>query len=242
MSTTLLSVIEWVRPYVGNLYMLLDGTLEPAVSNANLILSTILSPPFCWEWNRNTTTFNCVTAENQVDYEEEISDFGFLEAADITVPTGAPTDANTIYQLQLEKKLQRSSQPGRPGQIMVFLDDQDGNITFRLGTTCPDLAYTVTLTYQKAIQPFTKLNVNIPIPDKLMHIFRYGFLALAFLYDQDPRFTEMNQKFIAALLGAQQGLDETQRNIFLGNWYQLIADEQAAIVKVQQGHQARGIM
>jgi hypothetical protein len=100
----------------------------------------------------------------------------------------------------------------------------------------------VGLTYQKAFTPLTKISTVIPIPDKLMHIFRYGFLALAFLYTQDGRFGEMNQKFLATLLGAQEGLDAMQRNIFLGNWFSMMREQGAVGLTMQQGTQARGSM
>jgi len=45
---------------------------------------------------------------------------------------------------------------------------------------------------------------------------------------------------VATLLGSQQGLDEGEKNIFLGNWYTLLADQSAMGLKVQQGTQARG--
>jgi len=87
----------------------------------------------------------------------------------------------------------------------------------------------------------TSSKTVIEIPDKLMHVFKWGFLAMAFLYDQDSRFAELNQKFISTLLGAQSGLDDTQRNIFLTNWYSQIYDMQAMGLKIQQGHQARNV-
>jgi hypothetical protein len=134
-----------------------------------------------------------------------------------------------------------SYQPGRPSFICVFLDDMAGNITFRVGSVSPDLAYLVVVTYQKALLPMKNIAGTLPIPDKLMHIFRYGFLALAFLYNQDSRFEAINQKFIGSLLSAQGGLTETERNIFLSNWYSMISDEGIVALRNQQSIQARGI-
>ena len=238
MPTNLLSVISWVRPFIGNMLLLNDGTLDPAVTNANIILGMIFSPPFVWEWNRSTAPFSCIAT--LTDTTVALPDFGFLESAALTVPSGATADANMIYQLQFRRTLETNSSPGRPSFISVFMDDQQGNITFRVGSANPDQAYPVIATYQKAYRPITSVHDIVPIPDKLMHIFRYGFMALAFLYTQDTRFAEINQKFIATLLGAQQGLDSTQRNIFLGQWYSMMSDEGMVGLNNQQGTQARG--
>ena len=240
MSTELLSVISWVRPFIGNMLLLNDGTLDPAVSNANMILGTMMGPPFKWEWNRAMTPLSLIATVT--DYPTALADFGFLESASLTVPSGATADANSIYTLQPQTTLEISQPPGRPGFISVFMDDQQGTITFRVGISNPDQAYPVAVTYQKAPYTITSIHDIVPVPDKLMHIFRYGFIALAFLYTQDQRFTEMNQKFIASLLGSQQGLDVVQRNIFLGNWYGMISDQAGIGLRVQQGAQALGAM
>lgn len=242
MSTKLLQVLSWARPFVSNLLLLLDGTTDPALTNANLILGIMLGPPFVWEWNRNTIPFTLTS--NNTDVVLAVPDFGFIESGYIQVPSGAESDPNTIYQLQPRRQIEKTTQPGRPGFISVFMDDSAGNLTFRLGDCAPDQAYTGVVTYQKAPVFLTAVDAPvgsvIPIPDKLMHIFRYGFLAMAYMFNQDSRFAETNQKFIATLLGAQDGLDEAQRNIFLGSWYTMISDQTAAGIMAQQGSQARG--
>ena len=240
MSTTLLNVVEWARPFVSNMLLLNDATIEPATTNANIILGTMLGPPFVWEWNRASTTFVCTLGNT--DYTKILNDFGFIESGYLQVPSGAANDALTIFELQHKRKLEKSSQPGRPTFLSVFTDDQASNIVFRVGSSAPEQLYTVGVTYQKAMQNLNKISAVLPIPDKLCHIFKYGFLALAFLYTQDGRFREMNQKFIATLLGSQQGLDAMERNIFLNNWYAMLATEGAIGLGNQQGAQARGSM
>lgn len=238
MATKLLQVITWTRPFIGNMLLLNDGTLDPAVSNANLILGLMFAPPFVWEWNRDVEIFSLTAT--LTDYTRSIPDFGFMESGSITVPSGATADANSIYQLQPRRSLEISNPPGRPGFVSVFLDDQAGNITFRVGLCSPDQAYPVAITYQKAIQPITSIEENIPVPDKMMHIFRFGFMALALFYTQDDRFSQMNQKFIASLLGSQHGLDEGQSSVFLRNWYSLLSGEGMVGLRNQQGVAARG--
>ena len=249
MSTTLGKVIEWAKPFIGDYFLLTDSTLEPALSNANNLIGTILSPPFTWEWNRSYTDFFCTAGV--VDYPRELPDFGFIESATIqnvfsTDPPGPISNiiasVGPIYQLTLKRFIERSFQPGRPSFLSVVNDDLNGNITFRVGMSAPDPQdyYQVEITYQKAFVPLTSLKSNLVIPDKLAHIFQYGFLAMAYFYNQDSRFAEMNQKFVATLLSVQQGLDENERNMFLSNWYALLADQSAIGLKVNQGKQARG--
>jgi hypothetical protein len=236
---TLSQIVEWARPFVSNLLLLSNETgLEPALTNANMVLSVMLGPPFVWEWNRSTANFTFTA--NNTDAVQTVADYGFIETAYIQVPSGAPSDPGTIYQLQLRRQLEKTTQPGRPGFLSVFNDDGAGNITVRLGDCSPDLAYTATITYQQAPAFVQGVGGNIPVPAKFMHIFRYGFLAMAYMYNQDFRLTETNQKFVATLLGAQNGLDEAQRNIFLGNWYSMISDQTAASIMAQQGATARG--
>jgi hypothetical protein len=67
-------------------------------------------------------------------------------------------------------------------------------------------------------------------------------LALALLYDQDSRFTAINQKFVATLLGSQQGLDEVTRNIFISDWMSIVSTQDSTKLQTQQGTTARGSM
>jgi hypothetical protein len=238
---TLLKIVEWARPFISNLFLFVDGSIEPAITNANTILGTMLGPPFVWPWNRNTLTFTCTVGETDTE-KTGVNDWGFAESGYLSVPASAASDAKNIYQLQPQRQIEMSYQPGRPSLVSEFLDDQAGTITFRLGSSCPDLAYPVVITYQKGVELLTAVGTDLPLPDKVLHIFRYGFLALAMLYDQDSRFAEINQKFIATLLGSQQGLDEITRNIFLNDWMGLLATQASLGPHTQQGHSARGSM
>jgi hypothetical protein len=251
MSKTLGQIVEWAKPFIGDYFLLTDATLEPALTNANNLLGTILDPPFTWEWNRNYIDFLLQSVPVALtDYPMPLPDFGFIETATVqSVVVSDPPETyiaysyGPIFQLGLRRSLEKSFQPGRPSFLSVFNDDQKGNITFRV-LTAPDAqnTYQVEVTYQKAFVPLTNLSTPIIIPDKLIHIFQYGFLAMAYFYNQDSRFAEINQKFVATLLSAQQGLDEIERNVFLGNWYALLADQSMIGLKVNQGKQARGLI
>ena len=122
---------------------------EPALTLANLIMSTVLGPPFAWQWNRNTATFNA-TKILGTDYSVSMTDFGWLEKATVTDPNGASTEIVVVTSLATD------SEQALPFQICPVLDDNAGNITFRL-LPAPDQNYTVTLTYQKSPIPVTSL-------------------------------------------------------------------------------------
>lgn len=131
---------------------------------------------------------------------------------------------------------------GVPAQIAPFLDDNAGNITFRL-LPVPDRVYNVGLLYQKRTPKLiTTINdLWSPIPDHYSYIYQRGFLALMMMYVSDARWQTENQKFVAGLLGAAEGLNEMDRNIFQNMWLQTLSEQQVITMKNQQGVQGRGL-
>jgi len=143
-------------------------------------------------------------------------------------------------QLQTKIDLSVEEKIARPTYVSAQFDDGNGNLTFRLMPT-PDKAYPVTLQMQAKPSLFTKTKQTwAPIPDEYAHIYNWGFLSLMWLFADDPRFTTANGKFISSLLATNTGLSETQRNIFLQNWYSITGQPQAEQIKVTQAAQAMG--
>jgi hypothetical protein len=58
-------------------------------------------------------------------------------------------------------------------------------------------------------------------------------------YNNDNRWVECAQKFVAGLLGAAEGLTEDQKNIFQHGWLNMITEQQARGMGVQQGIENR---
>jgi hypothetical protein len=240
--------INFALPFISNLSLAgINAANEPARTIANLLLGTFYGPPFVWEHNRFTLTETCVVG--QTDYTTTVSGspavglsptFGWVESAYATVQSG--NDAGRIFQLGLERSLEKTSDEMRPTKISIF-QDNGTNLTFRL-FNAPDQAYPWVVTYQG--QPTlvsTTANLSTtywPMPDKYIHIINYGFLAMSLFYLNDPRFPEINTKFIASLLGTQGGLDENVKNLFLAGWMQTLAQQTAIQPKVNQGYQGRG--
>lgn len=229
-SRSLQQTLNWASGFFSFQPFLIGGQ-EPALTCANLVLQTILGAPFCWAWNRGQVQFNCVNA--QQDYAQFIPDFGFLEKAWVR------DAAADLKEIEIRNALSSSIEAGRPGFIAAQLDDNAGNITLR-NMPVPDKAYVQTVLYQKKAPIMTSIaNTWSPIPDEKQFIYEYGFLAMCAVFAEDPRFPIFNQRFLSHLLGAQEGLDEMKRNIFLGNWLLITSAASAAQLKTQQGIAAR---
>lgn len=228
--------IGWAQQFNFNRNLALGSGNEPAVTSANLVKQTILGPPFAWPWNRDTVTFSCVIG--QQDYPEASADFSWIEHASVKDTISTP---NKYQDLQVQLRIPLDSNQSLPMHVAAQMDDGAGNITFRLQPV-PDQTYPVSITVQEACVDFAATTDTWgPIPNRYAYIYNWGFLALMFLYADDPRFASANQKFVANLLGAAQGLTETQINIFLNNWQQITGAELTNIERLKQGVTARGV-
>ena len=52
-------MVNWTLPFVDNVPLTRNGTNEPALSIANIVMQIILQIPFRWRWNRKVTGFIC---------------------------------------------------------------------------------------------------------------------------------------------------------------------------------------
>lgn len=144
-------------------------------------------------------------------------------------------------EITVERCLSSDSAQAIPRFISDQGDNGSGAITFRL-MPVPDQSYPVAITLQQKPVVFTSVNQTwSPIPDEYARIYNWGFLSLAWLFSDDPRFQIANQKFVSQLLATAEGLDETQRNIFLQGWQQNTGQPVVYIDKTQQGVQGRGM-
>lgn len=161
--------------------------------------------------------------------------FGWIENASIKDPSA------TIGWKPLSPKIDIAldSSQGRSNSISAEFDNGNNNVTFRL-LPVPDVAYPVVLTIQQKPPILTGTHDTwTPIPDEYSRLYNWGFLALMYMYADDPRFQMANQKFIANLLSTSEGLSETERNIVLNNWYQVTGQPIILADNIQQGRQGR---
>ena len=160
---------------------------DPAFSNADWVMQTILSPSLGgWRWNRVTAspqspTFTTVLGDS--DYKVNLPNFGWIEKAvayDVD-------DSFSAYELQVELIKGIDTLTNQPHRISAQIDDDEGNITFRLFPAA-DKIYNVVVDYQKTAPQFASLTQTwAPIPDYLSFIYNEGFQARAYEYFSDPR-------------------------------------------------------
>lgn len=180
----------------------------------------------------DTGTFTNTTTQ---DYTIPVPNFSHIEHASVFDISQTP---NQWYELTVKNNLSLDSETGRPEFIGPHVEDENGNVTFRV-QPAPVANYPITVHAQLSAPEITSINQTwAPIPDFMQYIYNWGFLALIWMFSDDPRFAIANQKFMAGILGRAEGLTDTERNIFLNNWNDLTGHQQAVM---QQGQQARGV-
>lgn len=225
--------VNFVAPILRYTPLAIRGT-EPAVTAGNIALQTMLGPPFIWPWNRVIESGQSLVTDTQ-DVAVSLANFHFLEKCSLSAP-----GAGKFRECEHRQVLARDSSPSsQPDYVSTLLDDGAGNITFRFMPP-PDDDYNCDFIYQGKPPLMTSLaSTWSPVPDEYSYIYNWLFLgALAVLLD-DARWMNFNIRGIAHLLGAQQGLTDTQRNIFITKYLNDVMQLQSAGLKTSQGYQGR---
>jgi hypothetical protein len=211
---------------------------EPALTTANKIMQSILAAPFKWEWNRTSVATAFTTTAGQSDYSVSLPLFGYLETATATYVT-PPANVPPTWQLDLYKVITMDGKQNRPQKIATLLDDNAGNITFRIFPQ-PDQAYTVSLIYQRApVVATTLAGTWAPIPDKMAYLYEQGFLAHMHGIYNLPAYLQGMELFYRMLVSASEGLTEAEKAIFLEESLRGLKTRASELTAVQQGRQAR---
>lgn len=231
-AISLQAAINFVQPILKNQPLLVSNE-EPALTAANMVLGTMLGPPMKWAFNRQTYNFG-ISLLGGTDYSVFLSDFSFLESQYLVDSTGK------IYELNGATSLARESGQARPTKVALQFDDNAGNHTYRFNAV-PNQNYVVFLDYQKsaALMGSTAAFWGT-VPDRFNYIYHQGFLAMMSLLVNDARFPIFQNFFLARLLGAQDGLTDQERDIFLGNWANVIQTMNRATAATGAAAQARG--
>jgi hypothetical protein len=211
------------------------GTLKPLNGQIIQIL-TATSSTFTAAvvFPNNTDTVGTFTAITTQDYLLSLSNFSHIKHASVN-----DLDANNPkwYELKVQNNLALESSLSRPMFIGPNYEDGSGNVSFRV-FPAPDKAYPISIQAQLAAPAVTSVNQTwSPLPDFMQYVYQWGFLALMWMFADDPRTQYAEAKFKAALLGRAEGLTEEEKNIFLNNWESL---KEFYALKMQQGIQARG--
>ncbi len=187
---------------------------DPALSNADWVMQFMLAPPFAWRWNRSSASPQIPTFVTEVgvtDYQVSLPKFGWMEKA----VCYDPSNGYSAQELQIGLIFAIETAPNQPTRISAQLDDDSGNITFRV-FPAPDRVYNIVVDYQNAAQLFTSVTqLWTPIPDYLSYVYNQGFQAKAYEYLNDPRFQVTMELFLQNLAANAEGLDDSQKNIWL---------------------------
>lgn len=63
-TVTISDTMEWTKKLSFNRLSAIGNNLEPALTSANMVMQTILGPPFSWWWNVAELGFTCNTTPN----------------------------------------------------------------------------------------------------------------------------------------------------------------------------------
>ena len=236
MANTLQTSINWAACFVGQIPLSAGTGNEPALSCANMILDTILGPPFRWAFNRNTSTLALISGTQ--DYTAALTDFGFLERATLTPSSGTIFEIKDIYN-NLAGPVAGDS--GRSNAIYAQSNVFGVSQSFRF-LPVPNAAYTCGLVYQKLPTHMTATtNGWSGIPDQYSNIYNTLFLADMFeLAYNDQKAAYYRQRGVLSLLALAEGLTETDKNMFLEQYLMRDSQSLSRQLKTQQGTQARG--
>lgn len=238
---TLQDTINWAQTFIEYSPLTAGTGNEPAISVANMIISTITQAPFTWGWNR--AEYDGLTLVGnptpQQDYEVAIDDFGFLEKVTLIKADG--TYAFNVTDVYNTASLGVSvSKPAEPKGVSVHLVTYGTNVTLRF-IAIPDQNYKAIITYQTLIADMDTLSDPWPIPSQYKDIFNNLFAAEAYqAVDDDQQAQRYRMRGVAALLSKSEGLSEMQRNSVLAQFLVRGGQMQSAQLRTTQGAQARG--
>jgi hypothetical protein len=225
----------FAQPFIG--YQPVNiSNMEPALTAANLVKQTMLGPPFKWPWNRAGFHIDLDPSQESwgQDYLIALPNYHFAEKIWLTDSNDKVNEITVVTTA-----LSTESAVKRPSSAAMFLQDNAGNVTLRLNAL-PDEPYMIDGLFQKAPVWMTSLAAGwAPIPDHLAFIYDWGFLGFVSLLVKDARAPIFLGKFASHLLSSQDGLTAQQRNIFLGNFLDLMNQQGREQLATQQGAQQR---
>src|SRR5690348_16129796 len=213
-TITLLEDVEWAQTFTKLIPIIGVGGYvnEPALSICNDVIQVFLSEPYNWKFNSKTATpFDTDTNANTQDYQQNITDCGWLESCELEdkVSTQQP---KPLFSVEVVRNLRPSSLVSMPTKI-AFMNETDAGITFRLSPV-PNKSkiWTVRPAYQKKAPIKAGLQDTwSPIPDELSAVYRQGFLAMAYKHADDPR-ADIEYKKFQMMIQKALGLKDAEGN------------------------------
>jgi hypothetical protein len=230
---TIQNSLNFVSSFIAQQTLLVNG-MDPALTMANMILQRMLKPPFIWRGNRGTLA-QLITNFLGSDYVTSAPTLDRIETQWLVDGSG------NIYELTGALSIPRptSGNVTRPSVVSPQYDDGNGNITFRFNAI-PDQEYTAYFDFQQKPTPLTSLGMGFaPMSDDFAYIFNALFLGWAGWINRDARAPIWVAEGISALLGAQDGLSEQAKAIFLQDWLATMGTVTRATQAAQMGSAAR---
>lgn len=204
-TITVQDSVNYVRTLIKN-QRLNISKYEPGLTSANIVLGRILGPPFVWRFNRFNFSIP-ISEAGGTDYQLNLPTLGRIESMWLM------DSAGNICALEGRLDLPKSTSVRRPQLVAAVYDDNQGNITFRFDAL-PDQAYTAFFDAQNKAQLLRGWSDPFgPVPDEFGYIYHTLFLSEAALIVNDARFEIWRRNGVAALLAAQDGLDEQAKAI-----------------------------
>lgn len=204
------SSLTYVQTLIDNQRLNVNN-MEPGVTMANTVLSTMLGPPFVWRQNRSSMNV-AITTEGGTDYVEAVPTLGSIETQWLEDSNG------NIYELNGATALAKVSFKRLPTLVAPQFDDNDGNITFRFNSV-PDADYTAYFDFQNAAPLITSPAQSFsPLSDYFGYLFNKGMLSEGALLVNDSRFSIWRAEWIAQLLATQDGLDAQAKDMFFNQF------------------------
>ena len=234
---TINRTVAYVQRFIRQCPLTFTNTNDPAFGIGDWVRNLILGPPFSWRWNRAVVpTITAVVGQN--NYQVNLPTFGWIEQASITDTTASP---NAAYELQVGLTFTQEVVNNQPTRISPWLDDNNGNITFRLQPP-PDKAYLLNIVSQNASPNFKSMSDTwAPIPDYMQNVVQELYLAKAYQYFGHELFAPTMQMAVRMLVAVSEGLTETQKNIFIQDFLDTAITKQSAGQMSQIGNQSRSL-
>jgi hypothetical protein len=213
LTLTVQNAITFTRAYIKQQSLFVNNQ-EPALGAAQIVLNTILGPPFTWRTNRSNVSI-AINTPGGSDYTVYVPTLGHIETQWMI------DDNGKNYQLGGAISLAQVGGEKQPTKVAPQYDDNAGNVTFRFDSI-PDKRYTAYFDFQQKAPLVTSAAQPLgTMPDELGHLFYVGFLAWAGMLVNDARFPIWEKRFLADLLSMQDGLDDQAKMIFAGEWTNL---------------------
>lgn len=235
---TLNRTVAYTQRFIRNCPLTFTNTNDPAFGIGDWVRNLILGAPFSWRWNRVAVpTITAVVGQN--NYQVNLPTFGQIEQASITDTTVSP---NAAYELQVGLTFTQEVVNNQPTHVSAWLDDGNGNITFRLQPP-PDKAYLLNIVSQNSSPTFKNMSDTwAPIPDYMQNVVQELYLAKAFQYFGDERFAATMQMGVRSLVAVSQGLTAAQKNIFISDFLATELTKENAQQNAQFGNQSRNLV